>query len=480
MKIIFGTQNLYSSFQNIFSQNKTVIVVVIVFICLRALSFFTYHIPSLNHSIAAFFILLYFFICKKNLSLGWIILLFELFLDGSGHFFEFEHFILRTWILGIFGSLWIWSKIHDKKITLPASKIQRRLLVGTLVGIVLSTLNGFIHHHAPINILQDAILYFFLLLTFPALEFETLKSIHFFTLLKSFLIGSALFSFITFCIYSSGLGTLPDSYYHWYRNIAGGKITDLGNHFFRIVTSEHLFIVPVILILASMLSEQKKNKKLWIYMALALFVLILNFSRIYFVGLFLGFFILLFKNSFKQWFFVSVCTTILFISLFAVTSFVSSRGNSFGLELFGIKMNGTVTPNSDVSGAIRLAILPDAIASIKAHPWFGSGLAATVTYIDPVTKLSVTRTQFDWGYLEVLAELGIVGTTLFLLFLFSILFSLLKLLKTKNMSQTHVAFLRGIFAGAISLFIFNLTMPALFHGFGVLYFVFLLVVIQKR
>jgi hypothetical protein len=36
-----------------------------------------------------------------------------------------------------------------------------------------------------------------------------------------------------------------------------------------------------------------------------------------------------------------------------------------------------------------------------------------------------------------------------------------------------------LLAGAISLFIINITTPALFQGFGILYFVFILVIIKK-
>jgi len=122
-----------------------------------------------------------------------------------------------------------------------------------------------------------------------------------------------------------------------------------------------------------------------------------------------------------------------------------------------------------VSGAIRMAMLPDIFRTITARPWLGSGLGTTVSYRDPTTQLIETRTQFDWGYFEMIAELGIFGTLAYLFLLIVILRK-----GTRSAVAVDSSVVHGLLAGAIALFIVNITTPALFQGFGVLYFVFLI------
>lgn len=95
---------------------------------------------------------------------------------------------------------------------------------------------------------------------------------------------------------------------------------------------------------------------------------------------------------------------------------------------------------------------------------------------NPTAQGRTTRTQFDWGYFEMLAELGIIGTLIFLVFFFTVLYYLARL----AYSSTHEnsALSRGLLAGGISLLIINITTPGLFHGFGILYSVLAIVIIK--
>ena len=203
------------------------------------------------------------------------------------------------------------------------------------------------------------------------------------------------------------------------------------------------------------------------------FVIMLNFSRIYFIGLALGFIILAIKQNLKRWFCVSAIVAASIFVMFTTTHFIASRGQSTGLELLGVRMGGVTAPIDELSGAIRMALLPDIWRTIKLHPWLGSGLGTTVSFVHPMTKVLETRTQFDWGYLEMWAELGILGTLAYVIFLLTILSSLALSAYLTN-SQTNPMF-RGLLAGGVALFVINITTPALFQGFGVLYFVFIVI-----
>jgi O-antigen ligase len=151
---------------------------------------------------------------------------------------------------------------------------------------------------------------------------------------------------------------------------------------------------------------------------------------------------------------------------------IVSRGKSSGLELIGLRASGITTPSRDISGAIRLALLPDILHSIKKHPWLGSGLSTTVTFVNPVTNSQETRTQFDWGYLEMITELGILGTVAYLVLLSAILYNLTN---RRHQQWNTIIRGRGLAAGLVALGIINLTTPALFQGFGVVFIVYCIV-----
>jgi O-antigen ligase len=466
--------------KNIISQ-KTTAIMVLVFLFIRILSFTTVSFPLFNQFIAGASILSFFFICKKNLGNGFLFLILEFLLDGAGHFFELHGLLLRTWFLGIFGLFWTVDQWKNQSWKEVLTRKQFFLFCSVIGVIVFSTLRGFFFHHDANNILQDAIVYFFLFLLFPAVQFQAHIKKYIPHITEAFFIGSAFFSLSSFVWYSSFLGVLRDPLYHWFRNVAGGKITDMGDQFFRIVLPEHLYLVPLFLIFTSLLLATPQKKKYWFYILLCSILLALNFSRIYFVALAAGMLVLFVKNNVKRTIFVSAGVTLSVLLCFSMLYAGASRGKSLGLELIGLRIGGATSPRAETSGAIRMAILPDALSTIKQHPLLGSGLATTVTYIDPASQLPVTRTQFDWGYLEMLAELGIIGTVTYLFFLISILVSLFKIAYQKNSSHNeHTLLLRGLFAGGISLFVINITTPALFHGFGILYFILLFVVVQTK
>ena len=475
MQTLFQKQSIVTFFQTYRIQS-----LIALFVLARVMSLLTYHHQGINQSIALTLILLFGWICTKDIRMGWAILIAELLLGGSGHFFEFQGLILRTWFLGIFGIIWLWQKISKRDWSYSFSPIFSLAFVGFLGTLGWSIANGLLHNHAPLLIVQDTILYGFFFLLFPAIDFHKQTKQYLIPILMAFLIGSLLFSLISFTIYASELGTLPDTYYHWFRNIAGGKITDLGNHFFRIVLPEHLLLVPLILITVSSFIRNPKQKKWWWVALLAAFtILTLNFSRIYFLALGFGLFLLMTKTYWRRWLALSVSIPVTILLLFMSLHLLASNGQSSGLGLLGFKFGSISTPISDPSGAIRMAILPEALRTIQKHPILGSGLGTTVTFFNPQTQVEETRTQFDWGYLEMLAELGGIGVLSYLLFLLAILLLILHdRFRDKNdfatIQQNERATIDGLLAGAGSLFVINITTPAIFHGFGILIFVFII------
>jgi len=96
---------------------------------------------------------------------------------------------------------------------------------------------------------------------------------------------------------------------------------------------------------------------------------------------------------------------------------------------------------------------------IHGQPIIGNGLADSISVYSPIFKKEISTPNFDWGYLELWDELGIIGL---LAWLSLMVFSLKKLYQSKIVDkEVYVSMI-------VSLLIINITSPALFHVMGVL------------
>ena len=97
--------------------------------------------------------------------------------------------------------------------------------------------------------------------------------------------------------------------------------------------------------------------------------------------------------------------------------------------------------------------------------------------MNTATYETITTPHFDWGYLEMWAELGVIGALALLgLYIFT---ATLLIKKIKTAPDWH-DFDVGLLAGIVALLVMNITLPALFHVFGILFLVFVLTVAVKQ
>jgi len=441
------------------------------FFIIRAISFWIapYELPEMILSGALLTTLVILYFKKPEYAYG--LVLTEIFLGGSGHFLELFGVSIRTLLvltyILLFKFHYLLSK--DKRQELRLTK-PFHILFGLFgLALVYAIVNGFIQGNNIRLIIQDLIPYTFLGLILPTIISirEKKNQALLLRLTAAFIFGSALFSLFTFVLFSSGTVLLQEPYYKWFRDVVGGKITDLGTEFWRIVTPEHLFILPLSVILSSLIMKKEKGH-MWLYIPLlaCLFVLAINLSRGYFLALVIAMFPLLYKHTFKKWFFTSTLVGISIFVLFTGTYFISSHGKSFGLEVFGLRLQSFATPQIEESTYTRSALVKPILEKIKNNPVLGSGIGSTITFVNPVTKTQQTTPQFDWGYLEFITEFGILGS----LFYFTLLGYIASLTIIAFKSQTlHPDFYVGLLGGLVALFVANLTAPALFHVFGIVY-----------
>ena len=233
--------------------------------------------------------------------------------------------------------------------------------------------------------------------------------------------------------------------------MALGKITELPWHFYRLVLNEHLLLIPVLIFCTH--KSIKKMSYFLFFIPPLLVTLSTNLTRIYLLAWLVGLLFLFNKQHWRRWLAISAGTLIFFFLSFTIVHLSSSRGVSLGWELFGLRLQSIAAPETENSSLSRMLLLPKILDNIRLHPILGNGLGDTVTVFSPIFQRAVTTPNFDWGYLEVWDELGLLGVIVWLGLIVHVFYR----------SASH----EWSRAALISLLVINLTSPAIFHVLGI-------------
>jgi uncharacterized membrane protein YgdD (TMEM256/DUF423 family) len=424
---------------------------------------------------------------------GWLIVAGEIIFCGSGNMLSVGSISLRTLLLiASVGIYFILSFRPSPKGTsggIPAESPKGSLgfarddkrhglfFTMTKIGILIfaliawagiSSIIGYGNGHALGNVITDFIPYLFLLYYFPLrdlLHDDKFKG-EVFNMIAGALIGCGLITVFTSLMYGFGIFVLQDNYYHWFRDVCGGKITDTGANFFRVILNEQLLLVPLALYF---ITRVKQKIEFVNDMALpaAAAILSVNLTRIYYLALLVGLCFAFTKTLWRRWL---INSTVILLSVFGwftcLHVLVGGLPNP-GWEYFGLRATSIIAPHIEESSLSRMLLLPEILEKISLAPILGTGLGDTVTVWSPVYNELITTPHFDWGYLEILAETGIVG----LLIWFALIMTAFYLI-IKNSAVNGFLLL----APLVALLVINITSPALFHVFG---FIFLAIVLAS-
>lgn len=391
----------------------------------------------------------------------------EMLLGGAGHFFEFFGLSLRVVLLVTLVLCFLITSFRTRTFPFLSLTNIQKITGGIFLGfLAVAAILGLLSGHEERRIVQDLLPYSFLLLVLPLTfcfktkqDFLAVKP-----LLVAFLVSTAIWSLFLLFTFSFDIFEIHEPFYNWFRDIAAGKITDTGTGFFRIIAPEHLLIVPIFLVILSWNRMLTFRSLFFVLTISSIIILSINLSRAYFLGLVVGLIVLKWNHSWLLWTKKTILTLTLIGCIFTSLHLIVSTGKSFGWELFGVRLLSFVETTIEESTANRMLLLPPIIEKIRQQPILGQGLGAVITYTHPVTHMLVTTPHFDWGYLEMWVELGLVGSLFYLLLISSLLLTMYKQVP-QNMEEKKL--LIGFFAAIISLLIVNITTPALFHVFGI-------------
>lgn len=470
----------YITDKSIFWHKQTLLFAVI-FILFRVLSIVLLPYPYIMSVIIIGLMFLFAMLYFQSPPHALLLILIEFFLGGGGHYFEMFGISIRTLFLVCFLTLTLMHQVgihfyHEQK------HIPNSLTIGIVLILLTTTIasvRGIIAGHG-LAALQDLFPYMYLFIVFPAYamyrRFPFLRAATARLAIVS-IIGTSLNTLFNFALFASGITVIHDAYYKWFRDVNIGKVTDLGDNFFRIVESSHVLVVPIILILTSLLMRKERHHWLWWTMhGLLLMKLSINFSRGYILALLVGLLVLMIRHSKVRWATVSAYTVGVFLISFLSLHTIASGFTNPGFDELGLRTASVANPTTETSSATRMMLLPAILEQIGEAPLFGQGLGSTVTFYNPIAIEYQTTTQYDWGYLELLAELGIIGTLVYLGFLFGLGIAIIKKIWSLTDFQD---FYVGILGAFVALLVMHITAPILTHVFGIFAIIFATLIITK-
>jgi O-antigen ligase len=478
------------------------------------LSLCGYLLPEFNKIAFFVIVLLTLFLALQKLEYGVWIVLAELFIGSKGYLFFFEY---NGLIISIRIALWlivmaVWAgKVVGELI--KNRRENRRDLVSTgetkslrffrssyfsyffilFIFVAWGVTNGFLNHNEFNNIFFDFNGWLYFTLIFPVF-YVTRDSKGILQIFTAAIIWLCVKTFFLLFIFSHNITSIVSEIYRWVRVSGVGEITKMQGGFYRIFFQSHVFVligffIFLILLFNKLINNNKlidsslfKDKKFWLLLSVVcclLSVVLISFSRSFWVGLAFGSLVywfvslLVYNTGWKKFFIangVLLAGAILSFALIIITvKFPYPRpiGGFAATELLSERAT-KITDEAAVSS--RWALLPKLWDEIKKSPVTGQGFGKTITYqsSDPrVLQTSptgeYTTYAFEWGWLDIWLKLGLFGLLAYLILISKIIIRGLKL--------EAISWELGLAIGLAVVAVVSIFSPYMNHPLGIGYLI---------
>jgi hypothetical protein len=472
---------------------------IISFIILaEILSFLGYYYPAVNFTAFFIIIALVLILSLYRLEYGLFILLAELLIGSFGYLFYFEaggfKISIRIALWLIVMSVWlagaVIKSVKTKKLELEFFRSPYLFYFSALfIFIALGAVNGFLKNNSLNNIFFDFNNWLYFLLVFPV--FSLLRSDDNLNIVKQIFLASiswlSVKTIILAYVFSHSFNFFIPDLYLWVRRSGVGEITQVVPGFNRIFMQSHVFVLIGFFILLFYLLKNlaekhialnRQNLSLIGLASLLLSIIIISFSRSFWLGLLAGgFFIWLaiifkLKIKLKEFIIFNLAAGSIIILSLAIT-FIAVKfpypAPSGGFDAANLLGERATQIASEAGASSRWQLLPPLWQEIKSAPILGRGFGATVTYIssDPRVlsanlKGEYTTYAFEWGWLDVWLKLGIFGLLAYLILFIKLIFDGFKIGSHYSLSLA---------AGLIVILAVNIFSPYVNHPLGIGYLI---------
>lgn len=441
-------------------------IVLGLIIVAELLSFFGYSWPVLNSIFFIIIIVLVLAVSLRRFELGVYILLTDLFIGSKGgYLFSYQiggsNYSIRMALFVIIIGVWFSRVLLEKEkraellVFFRSAYSRSYAALGVFVLIAIGI--GMLFNKDFGRVFLDANGYFYLALA--PIFFYAAKNKNFLADLLSIFSAAIMAMFIktlaVLYVFSHNLYFATWEVYRWIADTGVGEIgySGLGN-FWRIFFQGHVFAVigvclyGVFLILGKKILDQKQRRAVWLLFFASNLMVIISYSRSFWVGLFLTAIIfgciLLFKEKIGGLKFIKIIFygliiligELLFISIFINFPKIANGGIS---NLLFNRLEGSTT---EAAGSSRMNLIKPLLTAISEHPIIGSGFGREVTYTsnDPRARSrsvagEYTTNAFEWGYLDMALKLGLFGIIVYLAIIYKIIRRGLAIYRKEDMNE---------------------------------------------
>jgi len=441
-----------------------------------------------------------------RLKYGLYIAIAELIIGSKGYLFFYEvngfQISIRLMIFVIIMTVFLFLILKRRQVKQLYGRLTEHkefLILGAVV--LLGLIIGYVNKNFLPNIFFDFNAWLYFLYILPFFFYLTKKS-DLNKILQIFTAGIIIIAVksLTFLYLLSHQVSFIRNLYKWGRDTGFGEFTAVSDSVFRIFSQGQIFILIGFfvflsyLILREDLNYRKKiNQKILILLFVLLSVIILSLSRSFWLSLALTGLIFLFllirPYNFKLkniGFIIAKLIVLAGLAYALIIGIIYIPFPSQGALDTGSMIKDRFNLNESAASS-RWSQLPELTTKIKKNPIFGSGFGTTITYksFDPrvMTKENpegfFTTFILEWGYLDLIFELGLLGLFAYLYLLFSLIKKYYKLWKQKT-DHVSRALIVGLVLGLFSLMIVHGFTPYLNHPLGIGYIVIMYVILNLR
>ncbi len=454
---------------------------------------------------------------------GLYILVAELIHNSFGYLFVLQigniQISLRTGLFIIVMSIWFFWKLlemvsgisrglccnsgHQKISTINLSyKWLAALMLVTLWGVFQGLI---IQGNSFANVFLDFNNWLYFLIILPLADYYKKNVFIFKTIsliISTIIFWTALKTFIIFYVFSHAFQwTLPE-FYFWVRDTGLGEITRYNGNIYRVFFQNQIFGLLLFFIFSGYALNYFFRKKrptilLLLLSSVVLAEVIISLSRSFWLGFLcalciymLGSLFLIKKIIIKQYlpYFLKLISYffVIFLGCFTLLGLIYFLPPKIKGDLSSVLDNRL---KMEAAGSSRLNMLKPLLHAISDHPLIGSGFGRTVTYqsADPriVATTAAGRGQyntyaFEWGYLDIILKLGLLGLFVYFGFLWVLLKQFWHLCcKYLESKPKQATLYYGFFVSILALMAVNITTPFLNHPLGIGWLVILTVISSK-
>jgi O-antigen ligase len=457
------------------------------------LSLWGWHQPEIGKIIFAVITIGTFIIACWRLEVGIWIVFSELIIGSKGYLLAWPiggfNLSIRLAIFCALVLAWIIIRIRSRNLPfIHASSFRNYIWL--IAYLILGVLLGIIYHNRPSDIFYDVNGYLYLgLLPVMYDALRTRKNVSdIFQVFWAAIVAIFLKTIILLFLFAGQFDFLFQVY-RWVRDTRINEITILAGNAYRIFSQSQIYGLFGFFIALAVITISKRNwpfRRWWLFLFMVCGVIVLvSYSRSFWLAL-LATIILWLVYLFRYGSFVKksiikhigwlmmilVGELVVILLIIKLPNILQLNSNTASL---GSLVEERLSNDKQAGLQSRWNLLTPLAAKIVHQPILGQGFGSTVTYESKDPRINkatnggtYTTYAFEWGYLDMLLKIGLVGLIIYGLFIYRIF--RLGITAWHRAGEFDRPVILGLLLALVALILTHITTPYLNHplGFGML------------